>query len=253
MIYGQKRSLKIAINCGLCGINPRYRHILFGVALRRCGGGLTKRVTMSNYNERRRNADQYLPQQRIILADIFNCGIGDLRDSTIVEDWNKGIDVYIYKSIGISLRIRKHGFMNDQTLRLKPDQNGKTELDKIKNTKEIDYLLQAQISNQNPQEIESWQLIDVEPLQVALSDLSDLRFEVKSGPTYKFVALNIDDLCKKADDLIRVKGCTKSTTMRDSQGNVISQFDQEYLPTVYPFENTAKKQFLTEVSAKRFK
>ena len=143
--------------------------------------------------------------------------------------------------------------MDDQTLRLVKDRKGNNEMDKIKSATEQDYILQADTSKENPQQINSYMLFDVGELKSALDDLSDVKYQVKQGSNYHFVALNIDDLAAKTDALIRAKGCTKSTSLCDSLGNVIMSYDIEYPPTAALSNETCKSQFLAEAQAKRFK
>jgi hypothetical protein len=96
-------------------------------------------------------------------------------------------------------------------------------------------------------------LLDIEPLRYALNDLSAVKAEVKQGPDYHFLAINMDNLVSKTDNLIKAFGCVEKTTTRDLEGNILSQVRTVYPHSQFPFDSDPEKQFIIEASAKRFK
>lgn len=145
------------------------------------------------------------------------------RESTPIEDMSRGVDL-VMAPAGISVRIRRPKYLpyrGEFTIRLNPNEDGKTELDKLLRPPEsglrCTHMFYGFSQDGEGRELGHWAVLDMELF--AGTDVRGVHKNPASGP---FMAFKIKDF---TSDLIVAEGYQNEITYRRTRKRPDGQRD----------------------------
>ena len=170
-----------------------------------------------SFQNRKEFGERIYPQVFAVMAQILG------RESTPMEDMSRGVDL-VMAPAGISVRIRRPKYLpyrGEFTIRLNPNEDGKTELDKLLRPPEsglrCTHMFYGFSQDGEGRELGHWSVLDMD-----LFAGTDVRGVYKNPASGPFMAFNIKDFTK---DLIVAEGFKDDITYRRTRKRPDGQCD----------------------------
>ena len=159
-----------------------------------------------SFSNRKEWGERIYTQVFSVMAQILG------RESTPMEDMSRGVDL-VMAPAGISVRIRRPKYLpyrGEFTIRLNPNEDGKTELDKLLRPPEsglrCSHMFYGFTQDSEGRELGHWSVLDMD-----LFAGTDVRGVYKNPASGPFMAFKIEDFTK---DLIVAEGFANGITYR---------------------------------------
>ena len=169
-----------------------------------------------SFSNRKEWGERIYPQVFSVMAQILG------RESTPMEDMSRGVDL-VMAPAGISVRIRRPKYLpyrGEFTIRLNPNEDGKTELDKLLRPPEsglrCTHLFYGFSQDSEGRELGHWSVLDMDVFSG-----TDVRGVEKYHSTgEKFIVFNIKDF---AQEFVVAEGFSDGITNRRTRKRLDGQ------------------------------
>ena len=169
-----------------------------------------------SFSNRKEFGERVYPQVFSVMAQILG------RESTPMEDMSRGVDL-VMAPAGISVRIRRPKYLpyrGEFTIRLNPNEDGKTELDKLLRPPEsglrCTHLFYGFSQDSEGRELGHWSVLDMDVF--AGTDVRGVEKYHSTGE--KFIVFNIKDF---AQEFVVAEGFADGVTFRRTRKRLDGQ------------------------------